>query len=150
MKVDIINLSNGGIINEDDILLQEKITELLNTGIIVVAAAGNEGPQYGTINSPANIPGVIAVGSLDGSGKKVSSFSSRGFAIKNLTEGIMITKPDILTYGENILATDKGKNCRSRSGTSCSAAIICGFIATAISLKRSINPNFKTNAGQYF
>ncbi len=31
-------------------------------GVTVVAAAGNEGPGQGTISSPANAPGVIAVG----------------------------------------------------------------------------------------
>jgi subtilisin family serine protease len=33
-----------------------------NAGIVVVAAAGNEGPEPGTIGSPANAPWVTAVG----------------------------------------------------------------------------------------
>jgi len=148
LKVDLINLSNGGLYRNDT-QLQEKIEELVNEGIVVVAAAGNEGPEYGTINSPADLPGVIAVGSVSFINKKVSSFSSRGFAIYNQSKGIVLAKPDALTFGEGIMAVDKDGTCKSRSGTSCSAAILCGVIAAAISFKRIINESYQLTPGQY-
>jgi subtilisin family serine protease len=47
------------------------------TGMIIVAAAGNLGPTEGTINCPAVAPDVIAVGMVDKTGKSVDPNSSR-------------------------------------------------------------------------
>jgi uncharacterized protein (TIGR03437 family) len=40
------------------------VQNLVNAGMIVVVAAGNEGPTLASINSPADAPGAIAVGAL--------------------------------------------------------------------------------------
>lgn len=46
-------------------------------GILCVAAAGNDGPHYGSINRPAALPEVLAVGAMGEDGF-VSQCSSRG------------------------------------------------------------------------
>ncbi len=102
--VDIVNLSNGGLKREGP-ELASKIDELIRMGIVVVAAAGNEGPQYGTINSPADLPDVVAVGSTNLLGSQVSTFSSRGFVVLNKSEGAFLPKPDVLTFGEHIVSS---------------------------------------------
>ncbi len=45
------------------------------------------------------------------------------------------------------MALDQGNTCGSRSGTSCSAAIVCGAVAVAISSLRGYYPQFRANAG---
>ena len=61
INLDIINLSFGGI-NFDDIIIKDKLNELTKKGVIIIASAGNDGPSYGTINFPGNLPFVISVG----------------------------------------------------------------------------------------
>lgn len=60
-KLDIINLSFGGI-NFDDKIIKNKLYELSKKGIILIVSAGNDGPSLGTINFPGNLPFVITVG----------------------------------------------------------------------------------------
>jgi uncharacterized protein (TIGR03437 family) len=43
------------------------VQNAVNAGMIVVAAAGNDGPTPASINSPADAPGAIAVGALTNS-----------------------------------------------------------------------------------
>lgn len=62
--MDIINLSVGSDIAprlEEDILV-DALERATRSGVIVVAAAGNNGPDFGTVSSPATAPSVIAVG----------------------------------------------------------------------------------------
>lgn len=108
-KIDIISMSLGssaqdfGTDNDDPMV---KIVEAAwNSGIIVYVAAGNEGPESGTIASPGVSDLVITVGALDDrdtpearTDDDVASFSSRGPTVYGLT------KPDILAPGVNIVS----------------------------------------------
>lgn len=58
---DVINLSLGSTL--DDRLLWVVGYRAQRRGAILVAAAGNDGPNMGTVYSPASIPYYIAVGS---------------------------------------------------------------------------------------
>lgn len=83
------------------------ISEAVSSGIVVVAAAGNDGP-YGKIeNTPGMHEEVITVGALDTNGTpkdksddSVAEFSSRG----PTPDGRI--KPDILAPGVNILSAN--------------------------------------------
>jgi subtilisin family serine protease len=70
---DIINLSFGAPYYSQ--ALADAINYAISRGVVVVAAAGNDGGL--TPNFPAALPGVISVGALDGSGK-VAFYSNRG------------------------------------------------------------------------
>ena len=62
--MDVINLSLGSDVAsrlEDDPLAQA-VERATKAGVIVVTSAGNNGPEFGTINSPATAPSAIAVG----------------------------------------------------------------------------------------
>lgn len=52
---------------------------MIEQGLIVVAAIGNDGPEYGTISNPGDMVEVIGVGSLNGD--VISTFTSRGMTI---------------------------------------------------------------------
>jgi serine protease AprX len=72
-------------------------------GIVVVAAAGNEGPGKGTVNTPGIDPKVITVGAMDDRGTPsrnddiVAKFSSRGPTVPD-----HISKPDLVAPGVEI------------------------------------------------
>ena len=59
-KVDIINISLG--VNVTHSQIDRAVNNAIEQGIVVVAAAGNSGPDKSTIGSPARNPNVITVG----------------------------------------------------------------------------------------
>ena len=67
--VDIINYSAG---SDDDIVDADDLALLAasNAGVLVVAAAGNEGPAPETVVSPAAAPWVLAVGASSRRGER--------------------------------------------------------------------------------
>ncbi|MGY4767456.1 S8 family serine peptidase [Kribbella sp. CWNU-51] len=60
-RADVVNLSLSGDPAPDD-PLEQAAENAVHDGVVVVAAAGNEGPGEGTVGSPAEAPGILAVG----------------------------------------------------------------------------------------
>ena len=79
-KIDILSLSFKPKINTSELekTFQIVLETLFNQGITVVVAAGNDGPEMGTLQVLAKQPTVISVGATD-KNKKLLSSSSRGF-----------------------------------------------------------------------
>jgi serine protease len=74
--VDVINLSlGGGGFSQAD---QDVFTDVRNAGVIVIAAAGNNGNSEAVY--PAGYDGVVAVSAI-GSAKQITGYSSRGTAV---------------------------------------------------------------------
>ncbi|MEM2487759.1 MAG: S8 family serine peptidase [Thermoproteota archaeon] len=94
---EIINLSLGTPRSKGgtpETFLSRLANELTTKGIVVIAAAGNEGEEgEGTIGSPGCMESVITVGAVDKHGR-LASYSSRG-----PVDGIM--KPDLVAPGGN-------------------------------------------------
>ena len=129
----IINLSLGTPANipcEKDPLCKaaEAATK---AGLIVVVAAGNNGPKEGTILSPGISKNVITVGAVDDkrtidpSDDTIAPFSSRGPTI----EGLL--KPDIVAPGVNIksLSNTSYDGYHALSGTSMATPLVSGSVA---------------------
>ena len=96
---------------------------LWKEGLVVVAAAGNSGPNKETIKSPGNNPNIITVGALDTSNFNVADFSSRGPTIYG-------HKPDLLAPAVDIVScNNKGLPYTKMSGTSVATPIIAGICA---------------------
>ncbi len=83
----ILNISIGSSVSkemDEESLLVRKVNEVWDAGIIVVVAAGNNGPDEATIGAPGNSRKVITVGASDDSdyvemgGNRVNNYSSRG------------------------------------------------------------------------
>ena len=146
LKVDLINFSIGSTDFTEKVFI-DKIREIVSKGITVVSAAGNDGPYIGTINNPADLMEVIAVGGLDGDPDMVASFSSRGMTTWELLGGNGRVKPEILTYSKFILGADlESGGCVMKSGTSLATGIVTASLALVISylreknMERFINP----------
>lgn len=91
------------------------IGEAIKAGIVVVAAAGNDGPGGRIQDSPGMIEDVITVGALDTNGTpafkgddSVAEFSSRG----PTPDGRI--KPDLVAPGVNILSANSPHSMISR------------------------------------
>lgn len=62
--VDVIDFTIGSP-DYLDMPFLEKLWEVSANGIVVVSAAGNDGPLYGTHNNPADMSSVISVGGIE-------------------------------------------------------------------------------------
>ncbi|RZU20194.1 peptidase inhibitor I9 [Kribbella rubisoli] len=60
-RADVVNLSLSGDPAPDD-PLEQAAENAVHDGVVVVAAAGNDGPGEGTVGSPAEAPDILAVG----------------------------------------------------------------------------------------
>ena len=98
--------------------------ELWNAGLVVVVAAGNDGPAPHTITSPGTSRKVITVGTGTEAG---GEYSGQGPVL-----GSCVCKPDIIAPATNILSCDNhGKSYKKRSGTSMATPIVSGTIAAS-------------------
>jgi subtilisin family serine protease len=124
-RVDLINMSlgirhtGGGLPHED------VIRYALSRNVTVVAASGNDGTAERYY--PGALPGVIAVGAVDESGR-VAPFSSYG---ANIT---------VVAPGQRIYSAFANNSYAFASGTSQAAPYVCGSIALLKSwaLKRGV------------
>jgi subtilisin family serine protease len=115
----------------------EECERLLGAGLVVVAAAGNEGYRTATdgssdryesmsITDPGNAEAVITVGSTHRDAPHtygVSYFSSRG------PTGDGRTKPDLVAPGEKIESTIPGRGLKRMDGTSQATPHVSGAAA---------------------
>ncbi|MFZ5354054.1 MAG: S8 family peptidase [Bacillota bacterium] len=153
----VINLSLGSpasVSYADDPVCQAA-EAAWNSGIVVCAAAGNEGPEKNTIASPGIHPSIITVGAMDDNNSldfdryEVASFSSRGPTVDGLV------KPDLLSPGTNIISLrspkstlDKqnkgsrvGAKYASLSGTSMAAPVCSGIVALMLEANGRLTPD---------
>jgi subtilisin len=86
-NVDVISLSLGG--GSTDQYIPPALARAKAKGIIVIAAAGNEGPREGTVGYPGGYPDAFANAAHDRN-FKVASFSSRGKPVFGAAPGVQI------------------------------------------------------------
>lgn len=122
----IINISGGELANsgEADPILANAIRNCNDNGVLIVAAAGNNGCDC--LHVPAALPAVLAVGAMDPQGLPLNS-SNWGKAYQ--TQGI-------LAPGQDIVGAMPGARVASLSGTSFAAPIVAGIVALLLSLQR--------------
>ncbi len=129
----IINLSLAGAGNPDDPVSQAADNAMAG-GTLVVAAAGNFGPDYDTIGSPACARQIVTVGASDKS-DHLASFSARGPATTTYQ-----IKPELVAPGVSITSTVPTGNCtycdpsglKSLDGTSMAAPHVAGTAALVL------------------
>ncbi len=122
----IINMSFGS--DTDISLIRDAVEYAATKGVLLVAAAGNDGPFPDSIDYPAAYSQVVAVGAV-ARDIIVTDWSSRG--INALTDPNVINDRDIelVAPGENILSTSKDGGYISLSGTSMASPFIAGLAA---------------------
>lgn len=134
--------------------LNQAVLKAWQAGITVVAAMGNDGPDWGSVGSPANNPYVISVGAITDSWTPttrhddyIPDFSSRG---PTLTGHI---KPDIVAPGGHITGlipphsalAQENPNYILRSGefvstgSSQAAAVVSGMVALLLEARPELS-----------
>jgi hypothetical protein len=120
--VSVLNISFGAATHDDKppLVLRRAVNELTSRKVIIVAAAGNHGPDE-TKMWPAAFKKVVAVGAgarITGTDNfKVAAFSPRQPWV------------DLLAPGEDVRSLYKAGGYATWSGTSFSAAAVSGAVA---------------------
>jgi hypothetical protein len=120
--VSVLNISFGAATHDDKppLVLRRAVNELISRKVIIVAAAGNHGPDE-TKMWPAAFKKVVAVGAgarIAGTDNfKVAAFSPRQPWV------------DLLAPGEDVRSLYKAGGYATWSGTSFSAAAVSGAVA---------------------
>lgn len=135
-QVKILNISVGMVATakkaEQENLLQA-VDEAWNRGIMVVTAAGNNGPKENSVTIPGISRKVLTVGSWDDA-MTVSSGNrklTQGYSGFGPTE-CCIVKPEVLAPGTNIKSCSRdAKGYTVKSGTSMAAPVVSGAAALA-------------------
>jgi len=137
--------------------LNQAVMAAWQAGIVVVVAAGNEGPAPMTIDVPGNVPYVITTGALtdnytpyNPTDDRLASFSSAGPTY----EGFV--KPEVISPGGHMVASmssqsylaniDPGSMAPTAqmftmSGTSMAAAVTTGVVALMLQSDPSLAPD---------
>ena len=142
-NIRILNISVGigRLMNaEKEAMLKNKLENAWRKGLLVVCAAGNNGPACDTLSSIGKSKLLITVGCHDGeyfqnSTKRCAAYSSRGARFETWK------KPDIVAPGTEIISCNGGVNKGfggyhnayiSKSGTSMATPIVSGALALLV------------------
>jgi subtilisin len=120
----IISMSIGGDTPDSQVL--SAIDYAVGKGLLVVAAAGNDGPEDGSIDYPAAYVKVIAAGAID-STEAVPDFSSRG--INDGDDIIEEKEVEFGTPGVNVESTYNDGCYAYGTGTSMATPHVSGLAA---------------------
>lgn len=154
-NIRVVNISVGTASKDsldENSLLVQGVNAVWDSGVVVVVAAGNNGPGPMSISTPGISRKVITVGSSDDNiavevfGSRTKDYSGRG------PTPYCIKKPDVVAPGSNIISCNisrflnKGKNgtvkvntsdnpmmYTVKSGTSMATPIVTGAIALLLS-----------------
>jgi hypothetical protein len=121
----VINVSGGQFSPAGSAhpLLSRVVTDCAGRGVLIVAAAGNEG--CACLHVPAALDSVLAVGAMDARGDPLG-FSNWGGPYQ--TQGI-------LAPGEQLAVARPGGGWQWASGTSYATAVVSGVVALLLSLQ---------------
>jgi serine protease AprX len=126
-----------------------------DSGITVVVAASNRGPDAGTISKPGDDPLVVTVGAVDDMGTpglgddQLPDFSSRG---PTAADGL--AKPDVAAPGAHVVSLRAPGSAidtqfptyvdgayRKGSGTSMSTGVVSGSVALMVQANPNLTPD---------
>lgn len=139
--MDILNLSLGDprAPRASDDPVVRALESAIDRGVIVVTAAGNFGPQAGSVSSPGTTPRAITVGAVRSADGLVANYSGRG-----PVAGVGV-KPEIVAPGDGLYCADSSLRAgstgyRALAGTSLAAPIVAGAVAVLKAARPGLSP----------
>jgi len=139
-KVVSMSLGSGIAVREEENPQAKAINKMVEAGIIPVCAAGNEGPEPGTVTSPGCCLNSLTVGAWNELEGKIADFSGRGPTV----DGYI--KPDVVAPGVRInsalvglldgLTDPTQLHYGPLTGSSMSVPHVAGLVACMVQLYR--------------
>jgi subtilisin len=127
----VINMSLGS--NSKDTMIASAVDYAYSKGVLVVAAAGNDGYASGTIDYPGALTNAIAVAALENVQQngtyRVANYSSRGNSATDADFVIQERDVEISAPGSSIESTWYDGNYNTISGTSMATPHVAGLAA---------------------
>jgi serine protease AprX len=156
-NIRVLNLSWGTTSTQDPTVdpLNHAVQRLWRQGIVVVVAAGNRGPNAGTIMKPADDPMVLTVGAFNDNGT-VALGDDEGVSWSSVGPTAQgHAKPDVVASGRRLVsqrshgstvATENPKALVSPSyirgsGSSQAAAVTSGAAALLLNARPELTPD---------
>lgn len=131
----ILNISVGAEPKTGDAeehLLLKTVEYAWSRGLVVTAAAGNNGPGQETVTTPGISPKIITVGVYEERYKK--EYSGRG------PTSYCVMKPEILAPGNDIISCSCNSGYRKMSGTSMATPVVSASIALLLEKNPDMTP----------
>lgn len=143
-KIRLLNISVGMLKNaggKEKQELLDAVERVWDAGIMVVTAAGNNGPRENTVTVPGISRKVLTVGSMDDRSDETGTYVGRdGYSGAGPTD-CCIMKPEILAPGTNVMSCCMdGKTYIKKSGTSMAAPVVTGVLALAFEHRPNLSP----------
>lgn len=132
-------LKNAGGREKKELL--DAVEEVWDAGIMVVTAAGNNGPKENSVTIPGISRKVLTVGSVDDRMDQTGTYIGRdGYSGAGPTD-CCIMKPEILAPGTNVVScSTDGRSYTKKSGTSMAAPVVTGALALAFERSSELSP----------
>ena len=143
-NIKVVCMSFGSSPLESGDPLMMGAESLWNEGIVVVAAAGNSGPNSMTIKSPGISGKIITVGALD-DGRQIGKIDPQKFCVANFSSrgpAMPFYKPDCIACGVDVTSVsfDNKKMYTQMSGTSVATPIVAGSCALLLQKFPNLTP----------
>ncbi len=116
---------------------------LWKEGLVVVAAAGNSGPEFQTIKSPGVSSQIITVGGFDDNRIDIDSFNENFFEVADFSSrgpAFSRYKPDLVAPSVDIVSCGREKAYTTLSGTSVATPMVAGLCALLLEQNSKLKP----------
>ncbi|MFT5756798.1 MAG: serine protease AprX [Alteromonadaceae bacterium] len=158
INLKVLNMSFSGPVRsyywEDP--LNQAVMKAWQAGIVVVASAGNTGPDPMTIGVPGNVPYIITVGAITDNytsnnfdDDKIATFSAAGPTVEGFVKPEIIAPgghlSGLMSYDSQIVMEHPefhdGGRYFEMSGTSQAAAVVSGVVALLLTNDPTLTPD---------
>lgn len=141
IRVANISVAQGGNGSEDEHPLMLAVEQMWKEGIVVVTAAGNDGPEEGTIGIPGNCRRIITVGAYDNLYGRDEKGHIRRFYSGRGMGGMNFIKPELVARGANVVSCNNTRNGYAvKSGSSMAAPYISAMVARLLQKYPDMEP----------